>query len=64
MMIMCRRCSKEFEEPEASTTPIEELGQIFLKNVNGEEAEKLCPDCKKELGILNLLGFWDHGGLR
>ena len=64
MMIVCRRCSKEFEEPETYTTPMEELGKIFLRSINGENADKLCPDCKKELGILNLLGFWDHGGLR
>jgi hypothetical protein len=57
MMTVCPRCLKEFEEPEASITPIEELGQIFLKNVNGEYADKFCPECKKELGILNLLGF-------
>lgn len=57
MMTVCRRCSKEFEELETYTTPIEELGQIFLKSVNGENADKLCPDCKKELGILNLLGL-------
>lgn len=57
MMTVCRRCSREFEEPEASTTPIEELGQIFLKSVNGYDVANLCLDCKEELGINNLLGF-------
>ena len=56
-MTICRRCSKEFEEPETYTTPMEELGKIFLRSVNGENADKLCPDCKKELGVINLLGF-------
>lgn len=56
-MTVCRRCSKEFEAPETYTTPMEELGQIFLKSVKGDNADRLCPDCKKELGILNLLGF-------
>jgi len=56
-MTVCRRCSKEFEEPETYTTPMEELGKIFQRSINGENADKLCPDCKKELGVINLLGF-------
>lgn len=56
-MTVCRRCSEQFEWPDTSTTPIEELGQIFLKNVYGDYIDQLCLDCREELGILNLLGF-------
>ena len=36
---------------------MEELTHIFLKSVKGYDADRLCPDCKEELGIINLLGF-------
>jgi hypothetical protein len=54
---ICGRCSKEFEEPNAFSSPMEELGQLFLRSVKGDEVDNFCPECKKELGILNLLGF-------
>ena len=57
MTTVCRRCSKEFEEPETYTTPMEELGQIFLKSVKEYDADQLCPECKEELGVINLLGL-------
>jgi len=56
-MERCKRCGKEVEDIETRVTPMEELGQIFQKSVKECDAEQLCPECKEELGILNLLGF-------
>jgi hypothetical protein len=56
-MKLCKRCFKEYDEPETFSSPMEELGQLFLRSVKGDYADELCPECKKELGILNLLGF-------
>ena len=56
-MNICRRCFKEFEEPNTFTKPMDELGLIFLTCVKGKNADRLCPDCKKKIAILNLLGF-------
>jgi hypothetical protein len=56
-MKLCKRCFKEYEEPETFTSPMEELGQLFLRSVKGDEVDSFCPECKKDLGILNLLGF-------
>ena len=57
------RSHKEFEEvpvPEAS--PMEALGEIFLESVDGDDpgvqdVGHLCPTCREELGIVNILGF-------
>jgi hypothetical protein len=56
-MTICQRCLKEYEAIDTQKSPMEELGQIFLRSVSSDYADRLCPDCKKELGILNLLGF-------
>jgi len=57
MVKVCQRCSKKFEEREETMTPAEELGHIFLEGTNDGYADQLCPDCKEELGLLNLLAF-------
>ena len=53
----CRRCLRDYNEPWSSTTPIDELGQIMLKNVNNYYMEGLCPDCTEQLGMYTLLWF-------
>ena len=56
-MKLCKRCFKEYDDPEIFSSPMEELGQLFLRSAKGDEGDNFCPECKKELGILNLLGF-------
>ena len=53
----CRRCLREFKETWSPTTPIDELGQVLLKNVNNYYTDELCPDCKEQLSIFTLLWF-------
>lgn len=55
-MKLCKRCFREYDEPETFTTPMEELGKLFLRSAKGDEVDSFCPECKKELGMLNLLG--------
>jgi len=55
-MSICSRCFVEYDEQEGFTMPMEVLGNIFLETVRSG-VYRLCPDCKKEIGILNLLGF-------
>jgi hypothetical protein len=34
-----------------------DLGEMFLEHMGDDDAEDVCPKCKEELGIINLLGF-------
>jgi hypothetical protein len=54
-MSRCRRCGAQFERHEEAVSPAEELGEIFA--AEGYAPEELCPDCREELGAMNLLGF-------
>jgi len=41
---------------------MEALGEIFLESVDGDDpgvqdVGHLCPTCREELGIVNILGF-------
>jgi len=57
MKMICSRCFREYDEMEMVETAVEELGQIFLDSVNGYGNDRLCPACREELGMLNILGF-------
>jgi hypothetical protein len=54
---ICPRCLKHYEDMEQYTSPMEELGAIFLRSTGREDNDQLCPDCKEELGMMNLIGF-------
>ena len=56
MRKICERCSREYFEEDGLVTPMEELGRIFLGAVKGQDADNLCPKCRTDLGILNLMG--------
>ena len=62
-MKICPNCFQEFnDESESTATPADVLGEIFLERVGGgdpgaQDARQLCPTCKENLGIVNLLGF-------
>jgi hypothetical protein len=33
------------------------LGEIFISRIANVDVEDLCPDCREELGTMNLMGF-------
>jgi len=57
-MKICKRCSQEFDENEnLSDSPAEALADIFLESAGAENSRDLCPQCRQELGMSNLMGF-------
>lgn len=57
-MKICKRCFQEFVEDEnLYQSPASELADIFSKISGGESVKELCPQCKEELGVKNLIGF-------
>ena len=69
-MKTCKRCFREFEESEVDivdVSPVTELADYldsrFHGNDRGEtdigvkDINDLCPQCREELGVMNLLGF-------
>jgi hypothetical protein len=37
--------------------PARKLGDIYLKSAGATGDDDLCPECRKKLGMLNLMGF-------
>jgi hypothetical protein len=57
-MKLCKKCFKEFDENDKrEDSPARELGDIFLKAIGDVDIEDFCPECREELGIVNLMGF-------
>ena len=59
-MKTCKRCFREFEESEADVlgvSPATELVDIFSQDIGVEDINDLCPQCREELGVMDLLGF-------
>ncbi|MGO9136427.1 MAG: hypothetical protein ACLP9S_08370 [Syntrophales bacterium] len=57
-MKVCKRCFREFDENEDIDYSIaRELGEIFVSSVGNVDIQDLCPQCREELGVMNLLGF-------
>ena len=57
-MKLCKKCFREFDENDKmEDSPARELGDIFLSETGNVDIEDICPQCREELGILNLLGF-------
>ena len=58
MLKTCKRCFREFDEEDVlDTSPTTELADIFLQDIGVEDINDLCPECREELGVMNLLGF-------
>lgn len=54
------RCLMEFDESEEDVldvSPATELVDIFLQDIGAEDINDLCPECREEFGVMNLLGF-------
>jgi hypothetical protein len=57
-MKLCKKCFRDFEEKDKmKDSPARELGDIFISDIGNIDIEDICPECREELGILNLLGF-------
>jgi len=56
-MATCKECGQEFEEDSGDYNPAQELGEMFLDGIGESGADDLCPKCREELGVTNLLGF-------
>ena len=67
-MKICKRCFREFnEEAVLAVSPAMELADYLDSRFHGndrgetdigvEDINDLCPECREELGVVNLLGF-------
>ena len=59
-MKTCKRCFQEFEESEVDVvdvSPATELADIFFRDIGVEDVNDLCPKCREEFGVMDLLGF-------
>ncbi len=57
-MKFCKNCYREFNEREDDAlNPIDELGKIFLEATGDTNVTDYCPECREELGLVNLVGF-------
>jgi hypothetical protein len=60
-MKLCKRCFREFDEDEGSDySPVRELGDIFISDISDDAVDDLCPECREELGAMNIMGFRQH----
>ncbi len=57
MKKICSECRREFTGDDSIPTPVDVLGQIFIDAMGVQDAGNICPKCREDLGILNLLGF-------
>jgi hypothetical protein len=56
-MKTCRACGEEFEEGADEYNPAQDPGDMSLESVGEPEADDFCPKCREELGMTNIL-FW------
>jgi len=57
-MKICSRCFREFNEREdADYDPAVALVDISVEHIMEASDTDLCPECRKELGMANLMGF-------
>jgi len=57
MKKVCKKCFKEFEEDDIYISPAEIVANMMIQQDGGIEAiNDLCPQCREELGIMNILG--------
>ena len=57
-MKLCKKCFREFDENDKmEESPARELGNIFISEISDIDIEDICPECREEIGIINLMGF-------
>jgi hypothetical protein len=57
-MEVCRICGHPLgENNDIPQSPVEILGDLFLKSFSSVDDSDMCPSCKKEHGLLSLMGL-------
>lgn len=57
-MRTCATCGRLFEaDVVEETDPAAELGKLFQESTDSCENSHLCQNCRRELGLLNIIGF-------
>ena len=57
-MKICKNCFREFDEQEDDILNlVKEVGEIFLEHTGEMKPADYCPECREELGLLNIIGF-------
>jgi hypothetical protein len=57
-MKLCKRCFKEFDDDESMDySPARDLGDIFISDTRDMTVADICPECREELGVMNIMGF-------
>jgi len=57
-MRACSNCGLLFESDAVEEPdPAAELGKIFQESIGSRANYHLCQTCRKELGLLNIIGF-------
>ena len=56
-MTTCNKCGESFREGDEEQNPATGLGEMFLEQMEDVDTDDVCPKCKEELGIINLLGL-------
>ena len=54
----CTRCFREFDDNASlNNSPAIDLGDIFISDIADVNVKDICPECREELGVMNLMGF-------
>jgi hypothetical protein len=53
----CKRCLKDFPDDYSIDNPAVDLDEIYVDAIGTINANDLCPECREDLGIMNILGF-------
>jgi len=57
-MKVCNKCFREFDEDEKlDYSPARDLEDIFISEISDDDVEFICPECREEFGVINLMGF-------
>lgn len=57
-MKICKNCFREFDEQEDyNSNPMVELGKIFVEHTTEVNPGDYCPECREELGMMNVAGL-------
>jgi len=57
-MRACSNCGLLFESDAVEEPdPAADLGKIFQESIDSRANSDLCQTCRRELGLLNILGF-------
>lgn len=56
-MKTCKNCFRDFDENgNFDDSPAKELGDMLIFDIGDVDIEDLCPECREEHGMMNLMG--------